>query len=334
MLPVMERLRDAARRLGRHVVLAEPSDPRVLEAARLLVSGGLARVSLIGLRDGEPDDGLTWVDPEEPALREQQAERLFQRRRERGMTREEAHRLAAQPLYCAALLVAAGVADAGVAGSVATTADVLRAGLHAIGTVPGRGLVSSFFLMQLASGRVVTFADCAVVPQPDAQQLGEIAVAAASSHQRLTGEEPRVALLSFSTHGSARHPDADKVRAAVELARRLAPNLALDGELQFDAAFDPATARRKAAGSAVAGQANVFVFPDLDAGNIGYKIAQRLGGAVAIGPIVQGLARPFMDLSRGCTPGEIADVATIACVLAESPAGVDPAVASDPEDQP
>ncbi len=247
-------------------------------------------------------------------LRQRCIDRLVENRRHKGMTPERAVEALSDRLMFAALLTSIGFVDACVAGSIATTASVLRAGIYGVGTKPGCSLVSSFFLMQWGD-RMMTYADCAVVPDPDAEQLAEIAISSAESHQRLTGQMPRVAMLSYSTHGSASHDSVDKVIRGTQIAREKQPELLIDGELQFDSAFVPQVAARKAPASEVAGQANVFIFPDLNSGNIAYKITERLGQAIALGPLIQGLARPCMDLSRGCKSSDIVDVAAIASVL-------------------
>jgi phosphate acetyltransferase len=317
MLGILEHLKQQARAHPRRVLLPETQDPRVLEAASLLSSSGLA----IPVFLSAPSVAVTGAEvlSELPRLELWQAQ--VNQVIEDSLTSKGADAIAEgkrDPLIQAAALLRLGHVDAVVAGSVATTAQVLRAGLRLVGLAADTKLVSSCFLMELP-GRVLTFADCAVVPEPDALQLAHIAISSAASHRRLTGEAPKVALLSFSTRGSAEHEQVSKVREALAHARRLAPDLDIDGELQFDAAYVPAIAGRKAADSSVAGQANVFVFPDLNAGNIGYKIAERIGGASAIGPILQGFAKPWMDLSRGCKAEDIVNVSVIACVLAQAP---------------
>ena len=309
---ILDNLRSSARRDPKVVVFPESSDRRVVAAANQLAFQGWARVIVLDPPEGTFDPAIQFVWTSNDELRQRCADQLFENRRARGLTREGALEATSDPLIMAALLVRIGMADVAVAGSLATTASVIRAGLYGIGTPPGRSLVSSFFLMQLADGPCVAFADCAVVPDPTPAQLAEIAVTTAENYARLSGESPRVAMLSFSTRGSADHPRVAKVREATELARKLAPQLSIDGELQFDAAFVPEIGKRKAPDSSVAGSANVFIFPDLDSGNIGYKIAQRIGGATAIGPLVQGLRKPMMDLSRGCSIQDIINVTIVA----------------------
>jgi phosphate acetyltransferase len=316
-MSILDTLRRQAAQRPRRVLLPEQDDPRVVAAAEILMAGGLARpVFLRPAARAVAGVDILCERADYAQLLEQAAAALARARADKGMTAEKARAALRDPLLLAAVLLHIGCVDASVGGSIATTADILRAGIHGVGLAPGATLVSSVFLMELPD-RVLSYADCAVVPLPDSAQLAQIAVASARTHQRLTGETARVALLSFSTRGSAAHASVERVRAATAQAKALAPELAIDGELQFDAAYVAEVAQRKAPGSSVAGRANVFIFPDLDAGNIAYKITERLGGANAVGPILQGLAKPWMDLSRGCKAQDIADVAVIAALLAE-----------------
>lgn len=302
-----ELLERAARRKAT-IVLCEGEDPRVQAAAHKLRSARVVEPIVLG------GDGL---NPAKDPRLGRIATLLRERRPERIRDGVHALDIAAEPINFGAALVALGEADGCVAGAVCPTGDVIRAALWAIGTAPSVSLVSSSFYMVLNGDLVLTFTDCAVVPEPTPGQLAEIALAAARDRSRLVGDSPRVAFLSYSTKGSAKGPHVARVQEAAAHFQQLAPNIASDGELQADAALNPEICERKAAGSPVTGRANVLVFPDLDSGNISYKLVQRLAGAVAIGPILQGLARPMADLSRGASPDDIVEVAAMVALQSD-----------------
>lgn len=329
---LLQGLRERAARLAVRIVLPEADDPRVLAAARLAAAGGLCVPLLVGepatVRERaaalgqELPETVEILDPAADARLPELAAALAVELAARQLRVPQIEEKVRDPLYYACLLVKDGRAGGAVMGARATTTETLRAALRVIGPLPrqagGGGLVTSCFLMILPDERVLVYADCGVVPDPDAAQLADIASEAAAAYQLLaapfTGEAPRVALLSFSTKGSASHPAIDKVIAATRLLQERGAPFAFDGELQADAALVPAIGAAKAAGSAVAGHANVLVFPDLNSGNIAYKLTERLAGAVAVGPLLRGLARPIHDLSRGCSVEDILDTLAIAAL--------------------
>ena len=317
-------IKQRAAALSKHIVLPEGEDARVVRAAAEAAKQKIARITLLGdkaqIERDNPDVDLSAVEIVDPAACEKRAEYaqlLYSLRKAKGMTEEEADRLSRDNTYFGVLMVKAGDADGLVSGACHSTANTLRPGLQIVKAAPGIPLVSScFFMVAPACGNpycedgVFVYSDCGLNENPNSEQLADIAIISAKTAEKIAGLQPRVAMLSFSTKGSAKHEDVSKVAAAAALAKEKAPQLMLDGELQLDAALVPSVAKSKAPGSNVAGHANVLIFPDLDAGNIGYKLTERLGGFHAIGPVCQGFAKPINDLSRGCKWEDV--VATIA----------------------
>lgn len=325
-MQLIDSIKEKARAANKTIVLPEGTEERTLRAADIIMSEGIAQIILLGNADaiyasadtmGLKHIGKTRIiDPETHEKKSMYAELLYSLRKQKGLTMEEALKLVEDPLYLATLLIKNGDADGEVAGAMNATGNVLRPAFQVVKTLPGISVVSGAFIMifkdaQWGENGIMVFADCAVHPDPNARELAEIAVMTAKTTRAITGMEPRVAMLSFSTKGSAKHPMCDKVIEATRLAREMDPSLLIDGELQADAAIVASIGKSKAPDSPIAGNANVLVFPSLEVGNIAYKLVQRMAGAEAVGPILQGMAAPINDLSRGCSVDDIVNLVAI-----------------------
>ena len=332
-MDLLNRIKENAKKYNQRIVLPEGYEERNLKAADIAISEGLAHIILLGdpeLIKSQADKlGLKniskaeIINPVSHDKKEHYIELMVKLRKSKGLTREEAAKLIENPLYLGVLMIKNGDADGEVAGADHATGDVLRPAFHYVKTAPGISVVSGAFIMvhqnkEFGENGIMVFADCAVHPDPTDKELAEIAVASAQTTKAICGFEPKVAMLSFSTKGSAKHPDVEKVVNATRIAKEMAPDLLIDGELQLDAALIESIGKSKAPGSQIAGNANVFIFPDLNSGNIGYKLVQRLGGVEAVGPILQGMAAPINDLSRGCS---VSDIVSMIAITANQAAG-------------
>ena len=326
-MKVLNDIISNAKKAKKRIVLPEGLEPRTLRAADIILRDGIARLILLGNPEqiraeaeklGANINQATLVDPKTDPRREKYAAMMTEIRKSKGLTTEEALHLLDDPLYFAPMMIKSGDADGELAGAINATGDVLRPAFQYIKTLPGVSVVSGAFLMfindpNIGHEGILVFADCAVMPNPDERQLAEIAITTAQTAKAIIGLEPRVAMLSFSTKGSASHDMVDKVVKATKLAMEMAPDLKIEGELQVDAALVKEVAQLKAPGSEVAGRANILIFPSLESGNIGYKLVQRLAKAEAIGPVLQGMAAPINDLSRGCSVTDIVNMVAITC---------------------
>ncbi|MBP2031624.1 phosphate acetyltransferase [Clostridium algifaecis] len=331
-MKLMKQIWDKARKDKKKIVLAEGEEERNLKASEKIVKNNIADVIIVGNKDVIKEKakklnvdltGVEMVDPDTSEKLEAYSNEFYELRKKKGVTLEKANKIVRDPLYFATMMVKLGDADGLVSGSIHTTGDLLRPGLQVIKTAPGTSVVSSIFMMEVPNCEYgdegfLLFSDCAVNPNPNTEQLAAIAVSTAETAKNLCGMDPKIAMLSFSTKGSAQHENVDKVREATKLAKQMNPDLKIDGELQLDAALVKEVANLKAPGSEVAGNANVLIFPELQAGNIGYKLVQRFAKAEAIGPICQGFAKPINDLSRGCSSDDIVNVVAVTAVQAQS----------------